>query len=156
MPDAADTFVVDVGANQGYLVHANGDALTFPVATGRKSYVHYIGRSYKADTPLRTWVAGQEQIKGDRHTFGVSGRFLRLFRDGEESHYGIHSYYKVDEWMLDDDRYKSMGCIVMTENMMDIMVKTFDLSGKALPVITTNDVPTVLEELTKQESIMKS
>ncbi len=124
------------------------------MATGRKEYVHYIGRSYRAETPLRTWTAEQKQIKGDRRTFGIGGRFLRLFRSGEESPYGIHSYYKADQWMRDDERYKSMGCIVVTEDILDVIEKTFTLSNNNLTVITTDDVQKTLASLAiKQTSI---
>ncbi len=151
-PAAGDTFVVDVGTNMGYLVHDNGDRLAFPVATGRREYVHYIGRYYKADTPIRTWTAEQRQIKGDRRTFGVSGRFLRLFRGTEGSPYGIHSYYKVKDWMQEDERYFSMGCIVVTEEMMDVIEKTFDVNDKNLTVITTDDSQKSLEDIVAKES----
>ncbi|NOS67135.1 MAG: L,D-transpeptidase [Candidatus Peribacteraceae bacterium] len=147
-PQTGDVFVVDVGVNTGYLVHADGRTLSFPVATGRKEYVSYIGRYYKAETPVRTWTAEQFQIKGDRRTFGVSGRFIRLFRNGENSPYGIHSYYKVGEWMEEDQRYFSMGCIVVTENIMDIMEKTFAVNDQKMIVITTNDAQAALQKLT--------
>jgi hypothetical protein len=89
-PQKADVFVVDVPHGMGYLVHENGEYISFPVATGRKEIVHYLGRTYNAETPLRTWVAKQKQIQNDRITFGVSGRFIRLFRGAEGSPYGIH------------------------------------------------------------------
>ena len=144
-PAAGDTLIVDVKENTGYLVHGNGEKLSFPVATGRKEYVHYIGRSYRAETPIRTWTAEQFQIKGDRRTFGVSGRFIRLFRDGENSPYGIHSYFKIADWMQEDQRYFSMGCIVVTEEIMDIMEKTFNVNEQKMIVITTNDIETALK-----------
>ncbi len=147
-PTAGDVFVVDVPKNTGYLVHENGETLPFPVATGRKETVRYIGRSYRAETPIRTWTAEQMQIKGDRRTFGVSGRFIRLFRNGENSPYGIHSYYKVSEWMQEDNRYFSMGCIVVTEDIMDIMEKTFTVNEEKMIVITTNDAEAALQKIT--------
>ena len=146
-PESSDVFVVDVSQNTGYLVHANGSYVRFPVATGRKSYVSYIGRYYKAETPIRTWTAEQKQIKGDRRTFGISGRFIRLFRDGENSPYGIHSYFKVADWMQEEQRYFSMGCIVVTEEIMDIVERTFDATGQKMTVITTNTPATTLQQL---------
>lgn len=154
-PAIGDTFVVDVGTNTGYLVHEDGRSLSFPVATGRKEYVHYIGRYYKANTPIRTWTAEQKQIKGDRRTFGVSGRFIRLFRDGENSPYGIHSYFKVADWMQEDERYFSMGCVVVTEEIMDVIEKTFDVNEKKLTVITTDDPQKSLEEIAARESKLR-
>ncbi|MBI2635907.1 L,D-transpeptidase [Candidatus Peregrinibacteria bacterium] len=146
-PRARDILLVDVGQSTGYLVHEDGRALQFPVATGRREYVSYIGRYYKADTPIRSWTARQKQIKGDRRTFGVSGRFIRLFRNGESSPYGIHSYFKVADWMQEDERYFSMGCIVVTEKMMDVIERTFDANGGNMKVITTNDAQAALESL---------
>lgn len=142
-----DIFVVDVPQNIGYLVHSDGQLFSFPVATGRKAYVHYIGRSYKADTPIRTWTAEQRQIKGDHRTFGVNGRFLRLFRDGESSPYGIHSYYKVGEWMEEEQRYFSMGCIVVTEDVLDVIEATYTLNNKKLTVITTENTDETLTKI---------
>lgn len=144
---AGDVFVVDVAENIGYLVHDDGGVLSFPVATGRKAYVSYIGRYYRAETPIRKWTAEQKQIKGDRRTFGVSGRFIRLYRDGENSPYGIHSYFKVGDWMQEDERYFSMGCIVVTEEMMDVLEKTFDANQKKMTVVTTNNVRNALESI---------
>ena len=147
VPSFGDVFVVDVGSNAGYLVHSTGERTEFPVATGRREMVRYIGRSYNAATPVRSWTAEQFQTKGDRRTFGVSGRFLRLFRDGENSPYGIHSYYKVADWMQEDERYFSMGCIVVTEEMMDVLVETFRINNKKLTVISTNDAQTAIQQL---------
>ena len=155
-PLAGDSLIVDVPRNIGYLVHADGTSVSFPVATGRKEYVSYIGRYYRAETPVRSWTAEQKQIKGDRRTFGVSGRFIRLFRSGESSPYGIHSYFKVDEWMQENERYFSMGCIVVTEGMMDIIERTFDLSGGRMNVITTNDPDAVLTQIANGSSIDKN
>ena len=146
-PQATDTFVVDVANTIGYLVHADGELFSFPVATGQKEYVRYIGRSYNAQTPVRTWTVEEEQMKGDRRTFGVTGRFLRLFRNGESSPYGIHSYVKVDEWMADDYRYRSMGCIVVTEQILNIIEQTYNLAGHSLKVITTNDLQKTLSRM---------
>lgn len=154
-PATGDTFVVDVASNTGYLVHANGEQLSFPVATGRKGYVSYIGRHYKAETPIRTWTAEQAEIKGDRRTFGVSGRFIRLFRNGENSPYGIHSYYKEKEWMNADGRYFSMGCIIVTEEMMDMLQKTFTTNQEKMMVITTNSADEEIVRMTNRDVAVK-
>ena len=143
-PSSGDIVVVDVSKNSGTLMHLDGRTFSFPVATGRKGYVSYIGRTYRAETPVRTWTAEQFQIKGDRRTFGVSGRFLRLFRSGESSPYGIHSYFKVADWMEEDQRYFSMGCIVVTEDMMDVLEATFRINDQKLTVITTNDMQSAI------------
>ena len=80
----------------------------------------------------------------------------RLYRDGDESPYGIHSYYKVDQWMEDEKRYKSMGCIVVTEQILDVIEKTFELSKNKMTVITTDDVDKTLENLMAKASWMGS
>lgn len=147
VPEIGDTFVVDVKENIGYLVHTNGERLQFEVATGRKEHVYYIGRSYRAETPVRTWTAEQFQIKGDRRTFGVSGRFIRLFRGGENSPYGIHPYYKEDDWRNADGRYFSMGCIIVSEAVMDVMEKTFHVSEQKMIVITTTTPEEALQKI---------
>ncbi len=147
-PEPGDAFVVDVPANMGYLVHRNGQSFSFPVATGKKAYVRYIGRGYRAETPIRSWTAEQKQVKGDRRTFGVSGRFIRLFRGGENSPYGIHAYYKEKDWLEAKERYFSMGCIIVTETMMDIIEKTYDLSKNSLAVITTDNLEVTLQKIT--------
>lgn len=147
VPAEGDVFIVDVSTNIGYLVHTEGEALPFPVATGRKSFVHYIGRYYRAETPIRTWTAEQRQIKGDRRTFGPTGRFIRLFRDGESSPYGIHSYYREEQWMSAEGRYYSMGCILVTEQMMDVIEKTFEANGRKMLVITTEDAHAILAKM---------
>ncbi|MSR86892.1 hypothetical protein EXS70_01835 [Candidatus Peribacteria bacterium] len=139
-PAAGDVFIVDVPSNMGYLVHEDGRAFPFTVATGRKAFVHYIGKYYNAETPLRTWKAQSRESTNDRYTFGVSGRFLRLYQDGNRTSYGIHSYYKVDEWMQQDERFLSMGCIIVTENILDVIEKTYTLNKKSLTIITTDDV----------------
>lgn len=146
-PEAGDTLIVDVPRSTGYLVHSNGESLPFPVATGRKAVVRYIGRTYRADTPIRTWTAEQRQIKGDRRTFGVSGRFIRLFRGGESSPYGIHSYYKISDWMEEDERFFSMGCIVVTEEVLDVIEETFSVNEKKMTVVTTDNLQAALEKL---------
>ena len=152
-PRAHDVFVVDVSRNEGYLVHEDGDYVTFPVATGRRSYVYYIGRGYKANTPIRTWTAEQKQIKGDRHTFGVSGRFIRLYRGGEDSPYGIHSYYKENDWMEAEGRYFSMGCVIVSEGMMDVIEKTFDVNGRKMTVITTDNLEATFAKVKAQNTL---
>ena len=145
--------IVDIPAGIGYLIHDDGEQLSFPVASGRNEYVSYIGRYYKAATPIRSWTAEQKQIKGDRRTFGISGRFIRLFRSGESSPYGIHSYYKVADWMQEEKRFFSMGCIVVTEEVMDIIEWTFDINNQHMTVVTTDNLEATLQNLvTKRET----
>ena len=71
-PEVGDSFFFDTKANMGYLVHTDGVYTEFPVVTGKKAFVHYIGRGYRAETPSRNWVAKSLHFKGDRMTFGAA------------------------------------------------------------------------------------
>lgn len=98
-PQAGDIFLVDTKENIGYIVHRDGSYLKFPVITGQKRTVQYIGRTYYAATPNRHWSVESMHIKDDKFTFGPTGRFLRLYRQGERSPYGIHEH-AAEEVML--------------------------------------------------------
>lgn len=131
-----DRIVVDTKANEGYLIHQDGRALSFPVATGQRRYVCYIGRCYNATTPERTWQIQKKDIKGDHITFGPSGRFLRLFYKDESTAYGFHEYGFEDRMFDDQPRFKSMGCIIVKKDMMDILDKTFAVNEGNVNVVT--------------------
>ena len=64
-----DRIVVDTRENEGYLIHADGRFLEFPVATGQRKVVCYIGRCYNGATPERSWQVQSKDIKGDHLTF---------------------------------------------------------------------------------------
>lgn len=134
-PQAGDHLVVDTETNMGYLIHPDGEFTSFEVATGQKRYVRYIGRSYNAKTPDREWTAESLEVKGDRTTFGPSGKFFRLYDEGEKTAYGIHTY-KYEEGMFEGVRYRSMGCIIIREAMLPIIEKTFALNDNKLNVKT--------------------
>lgn len=151
-PQKGDRVVVDTKNNQGYLIHEGGEYLKFPVVTGQRRWVYYIGRSYNASTPNWNWVAKSLHIKGDKVTFGPTGRFLRLYKDGEtNTAYGFHEY-RTDEEMFTDtngnlapasERYRSMGCVIVKTAMMDLIVKTWENNGELLTVETrygVNDI----------------
>lgn len=141
--EAGDQFVVDLSTNMGYLVHEDGMMTEFTVATGRKQTVTYIGMTYYAETPARSWEVQTRHEKGDRITFGKSGRFLRLYMNGEErTSYGIHSYIDIDEVLSWDaeDRYFSMGCVLVTEHVMDILEETYDANGGSIQVTTVESL----------------
>lgn len=129
--------VVDTKTNEGYLIHADGRFVQFPVATGQRKFVCYIGRCYNATTPEATWQVKSRDIKGDHITFGPSGRFLRLYKHGEDSTaYGIHEYAYEDRMFAEGERYRSMGCIVVKKEMMDIIDATYSINEGILDVIT--------------------
>ena len=139
--EAGDRFVVDTEKNEGYLVHADGRYAAIPVVTGRRKFICYIGRCYNGATPTGTWKVKSRDIKGDHITFGSSGRFLRLYKDGEESTaYGIHEYGYEEKMFSGDDRFKSMGCIIVKKAVMDILDATYTLNGEDIDVITQENI----------------
>ena len=156
-PRQGDIFVADLTANIGYLIHADATYLPFLIASGQQRYVYYLGQRYFAATPRKTWVAKEQKIQPDRINFGASGRFLRLFDEGTEyTSYGIHSYKYISRWLSAPNRYKSLGCIVVTEDIMDILAETFALNGKELLVITTDGPNRLFQELTSREQQMQA
>lgn len=142
VPAARDQMIVDTKNNVGYLVHESGESLSFPVATGQKRTVRYIGRVYNAKTPDRQWIAKTQEVKGDHVTFGPRGIFLRLFMDGgdTETAYGIHGHRDSAVMLAGDDRYRSMGCILVSEEMLTVILQELELSGGFFPVTTTNGI----------------
>ena len=139
---SGDSLLVDTNENIAYLIHLSGDYTPFPVATGQRRVVRYIGRTYDARTPVRSWQVLSEQIKGDRITFGKLGRFLRLSRIGadgtEETPYGIHSHASIERMLARQDRYASMGCILVSDEALSRITETFERSGHTLNVRTVD------------------
>jgi hypothetical protein len=129
-PKGGDRFVVDTLNNEGYLIHTDGQYIRFPVITGQRRRVYYIGRSYNAATPNWDWEAKSKDIKGDRVTFGPTGRFVRLYEDGEETAYGIHEHKSEEVMFARDIRYQSMGCVIVRTAMMDIIEQTYDINAE--------------------------
>ncbi len=151
-PAIGDELIVDVESNTGYLIHTDGSYLPFLVATGLQKNIRYLGRTYFAQTPLKEWVAKEKKIQTDKVMFGKTGRFFRLFDGGTVSTpYGIHSFKYVDDWMKDEDRYRSYGCVVVTEEILDIVEDTFYLNGKALKVKTIFGLEQFIDELAERE-----
>jgi len=119
-------------------MHLDGRYVRFPLITGQRRRVYYIGRSYNATTPAWDWVVQSEDIKGDRITFGPTGRFLRLYQDGEEhTAYGIHEHAAEEVMFARESRFGSMGCIIVRSAMMDILEATYRLNEETgMPVFT--------------------
>lgn len=139
-PKTGDTFVVDTENNIGYLVHANAGFTSFPVVTGQLRTVRYIGRTYFAATPSRTWtIYDNKEIKGDKTTFGPGGAFFRMFYDDERTSYGIHHHRSADIMLAEDDRYKSMGCVIVSTDVLDMIERTLQENDE-LTVITTKSI----------------
>lgn len=137
--------MVDTKDNIGYLVHSDGRYYRFPLVTGQRKFVCYIGRCYNAATPNWTWRALSKEIKGDRVTFGPSGRFIRLFQNGEtHTAYGIHEYKYEDTIFESPERFGSMGCIVVRKPIMDLMERTFDVNEGNFEVISQHGLDEAL------------
>lgn len=135
-PQTGDHLLVDIDTNTGYLKHTNGETLSFKVATGQKKWVYYIGRHYFAETPNKEWTAKSLELKSDHFTFGESGRFLRLYDNGSRTAYGIHPFKYEKETFSKDNRYISYGCVLVTEDIMDTITKTYKLNNNSLKVHT--------------------
>ncbi len=135
-PVVGDRFVVDTLSNEGYLIHTDGRYVRFPVITGQRRGVYYIGRSYNATTPKWDWEVKSREIKGDRVTFGPTGRFLRMYKDDERTAYGIHEHKSEIEMFARDTRFQSMGCVIVTSAMLDVIEDTYNLNGGSLIVKT--------------------
>ena len=133
---AGDTLIVDTEVNVGYLVHRNGGYTKFVVATGQRRVVRYIGRTYNARTPNTEWSVLDKEVKGDRTTFGKQGLFLRLYDEDGRTAYGIHSHRSADIMLSEIERYRSMGCIIVSQEVLDIVEATFEGNGRRLDVVT--------------------
>ena len=131
-PRVGDRIVFDTKNNVGFLIHPDETFLRFPIVTGQERHVCYIGLCYFAATPEDEWTIKSRHIKGDRVTYGPSGRFLRLYRDGHEySHYGIHEHRDEEDMFSGEMRYRSMGCIIVKTDIMDILDETYQLNAVA-------------------------
>lgn len=137
VPQAGDRLVVDTQANEAYLIHDDGNYTEFPVLTGQRRTVHYLGLTYNAATPEARWTVEDAVIKGDHITFGPTGLFLRLYRDGESTAYGIHGEAYFQQMEDSNDHYRSMGCILVSEDMLKVIKQTYDTNGNTLEVATT-------------------
>jgi hypothetical protein len=140
-----DRFIVDTRENIGYIVHEDGSFTHMRVGSGKNEWVRYIGRTYLASTPSSRWTVKSKHIQGDKITFGPSGRFLRLYKNGKDyTAYGIHATANIDDLLAVDDRYKSFGCVLVDDDVMDILYKTYELNDKSLEVVTIHGLESVL------------
>ncbi len=139
-PEKGDELLVDTEENIGFLIREDGAYTTFPVATGQRRVVRYIGRTYNATTPVSLWKAKSSEVKGDRITFGKYGRFLRLYETEEagvtRTPYGIHSHAYIEKMLAGIERYRSMGCVLVSEAVLDRIIETFALNDGELLVRT--------------------
>ncbi len=140
VPLQGDRVIVDTKENVGYIVRSNGDYTSFPVLTGQRRVVRYIGRTYNAATPDKAWTINSVEVKGRSMTFGETGTFMRLYDDGEKTAYGIHSHLTFQKMLDEGDRYRSMGCVLVSEDVLKLLVKTYETNGNALDVVTVHGV----------------
>lgn len=138
VPEPGDSFLVDTKTNIGYLIHETGGFTSFPVATGQRKVVRYIGRVYNASTPNRRWVSESKETKGDHITFGAEGTFLRLSYDGEGTSYGIHTHAYAETMLSHQMRYRSMGCVIVSSEQLQTIVETYEGNGGRLDVLTVD------------------
>lgn len=139
-PRKGDRMAVDTSKNEAYLVHEDGTCASFPVVTGRKEVVRYIGRTYNAETPTAEWAVTSRETKADRATFGETGLFLRLSRAGEETAYGIHGNANFSNMVKAEKRYFSMGCVNVGSGALAMIDRTFSENG-SLTVTTAPSAP---------------
>lgn len=135
-PQQGDYFVADVTNNIGYLMHLDGTSYSFPIITGQTRYVYYLGRYYYGATPVRSWEMKSIDIKDDRVTFGPTGRFLRLYFRGESTSYGIHGHRDTKFMLESGDLYRSYGCIIVEERILDMIEKIYKNNDNYLRVET--------------------
>ncbi|MCX6735202.1 MAG: hypothetical protein NTZ25_04845 [Candidatus Peregrinibacteria bacterium] len=112
----------------------------FPILSGQPRNVHYIGRYYFAATPEQEWEVKSMDTKKDRVTFGKTGRFFRLYEDGNSTPYGIHGYKYAAKLIEGGKIYASMGCVIVPEEVLDIIDASFKADVKDMKVITTSDI----------------
>lgn len=140
VPLTGDRVIVDTRDNVGYIVREDGNYTSFPVLTGQRRVVRYIGRTYNAATPTGLWTVESMDIKGRSMTFGETGTFLRLYDEGERTAYGIHGHLTFQKMLAEGDRYRSMGCVLVDEAILKLLVETYILNGNHLDVATVQGV----------------
>ena len=137
VPQSGAVFLVDTKDAVGYLINTDGSYTAVPVILGQNKSVHYLGRTYLATTPEASWVVKEVDEQGDRITFGKDGTFLRLYKNGTTStSYGIHTHAYIDTMLASDSKYYSLGCILVTKNVLDILQNMYEINGEALHVVT--------------------
>lgn len=132
-PSEGDYFLVDIEDAVGYLVNDYRHVYTaFPVMTGGK----------RTPTPEKDWVVLQKNIQPNRVFFAESGEFFRMFlNDGEtRTSYGIHGYKYFDEEVEKGTKYLSWGCVMVADDVLDMIEASYIANGESLRVSTRSDV----------------
>jgi len=127
-----DYFLVDVSAGIGYLMNDNTRYFTgFPVMTGGK----------RTPTPYKEWVVLQKDIKSNHIFYSASGEFFRMFENGtKRTGYGIHGYAYFDKEVLNGRKFLSWGCIMVADDVLDLLEESYIANGNTLKVSTKESI----------------
>ncbi len=138
IPSQGVYFQADVSKGVGYLINQENRTFTkFPILSGQRQYVCYIGRCYYGATPEQEWIVKEMNIQYDRITFSESGKFLRLYANGDtRTSYGIHGHAHFDYMLQKDTIFQSMGCILVSDDVMDVIEASFYANGNTISVLT--------------------
>lgn len=138
--EEGDYFVADLKNSAGYLMNDEvKQYASFPILSGQKRSVYYLGRYYFAATPEQTWEVKEKVIQSDRVTFSKSGEFLRLYAGGKRTSYGIHGHKYFENMVATDNKYRSYGCILVADDVLQVVEKSFEANDGSLKVVTTTD-----------------
>lgn len=141
IPSEGDYLTVYIPTGTAYLANDTTKIYAqFPILSGQPRNVHYIGRYYFAATPEQEWEIKSMDTKKDRVTFGKTGRFFRLYEDGNSTPYGIHGYKYAASLIEKGKIYASMGCVIVPEEVLDVIDASFKADVKDMKVITTSDI----------------
>lgn len=156
-PQAGDQVFVDTQISIVYLVHADGRYIALDALTGQHRIVWYDGIRYNAETPERVWQLKSFEQKGKSVTFG-NGRFGRLWwadhidprRGDEGTAYGFHSHASFEKMLSDKHNrtawdpegtgYRSMGCILLSEDDLSLLESTLIANEGMLRIETRKGI----------------
>ncbi len=146
--DIDDQLVVDTLHNMGYILKRGGKYTMFRVVTGKDDFVYYMRLHYYAATPNTSWVALSKEKQNDPVTFGEDETFFRLYdKNGKiRTSYGIHTHKYADVMLARNKRYESMGCIIVSEEVLKVIDDMFMANDGSLPVTTVYGIESVLPE----------
>lgn len=132
-PREGDYFLVDIDDALGYLVNDGYMTYTvFPIMSG----------ATRTPTPEEEWVVKEKNIQSNRIVFGETGEFLRMYKnDGDtRTGYGIHNYAYFEEEIEKGTKYLSLGCILVSADIHDLIEESYLANGENMKMITKYDV----------------
>lgn len=142
---SGDYLTVYIPTGMAYLANDTTKTYTeFRILSGQPRYVHYIGRYYFAATPEQEWEIKSMDTKKDRVTFGKTGRFFRLYENGDATPYGIHGLKNSAKLIEQGKIYASMGCVIIPEEILDFIDSSYKIDNKNMKVFTTSDFNKIL------------